>query len=166
MEYIIYDFTSNIVKKYFDSNILEYENNMNYVIVNKNDILTHPIGCYIEYDIDFINSNIDNSNIDPSTIITPKKFVYNKDYILNNKDNIIESIRTKRDNLLKITDIFLLDDYDFDYKTELKEYRKYLRNIPNEIERVGLLEYYNVKNKKLNLIDNFKYTDLSKYIKK
>lgn len=140
-QYIIYDFIS--LERYFKDDISNLENNSNIFIINTDNIISHPIGCNIVFEKDnkYLNYNSKLSN--------------------SEKDTCIKFIRDKRDELLKASDYLMIDDVQFDYKVELKEYRQYLRDLLNNINN-DLLNYYNISNKKLYLIDKFQYYDFDK----
>ena len=147
-EYIIEDLSSNIERRFFTTDISPYINNSNYFIINTDLILSYPIGCYQMF-------TENNSNY----------FLYNSNLSIQDKNMYINHIRTRRDELLKSTDYLMLDDINFDYKVELKEYRQYLRDLPNDINS-DLINYYNIHNRRLFLIDKCPYFDLDKFIKK
>ena len=80
-------------------------------------------------------------NIPENLIDYPIKIIKNDDNIeISIDDNllemqlpiIIESIREERNKIIKETDYLILEDVNSD-KTKVKNYREYLRNVPNNI---------------------------------
>jgi hypothetical protein len=80
-------------------------------------------------------------NIPENLIDYPIKIIKNDDNIeISIDDNLLEmqlpiiikSIREERNKIIKKTDYLILEDVNSD-KTKVKNYREYLRNVPNNI---------------------------------
>ena len=166
-EYLVYDFTNNKNERFFTYDISNYINNNKYIYVKTKDLLSHPVGCYIEDNRNSFNFDYENKTLEE--ILEFEKninyyFIYNKDKANRDINIIMNKIREERNKLLKLSDILILEDYPFNYKNELKIYRTYLRDLPNKIEEEGIFNYYNINNKKLYNIDKFEYVDLNNYL--
>jgi|TARA_B100001142_G_scaffold315130_1_gene353386 hypothetical protein len=92
-------------------------------------------------------------NIPDYLIDYPVKIIKNNDtYEISIDDNllelqlpiIIDTIRIQRNNLIKKTDYLLLEDVISD-KIKIKEYRQYLRDIPNNITLQSIKNNINIK---------------------
>ena len=92
-------------------------------------------------------------NIPENLIDYPIKIIKNDDNIeISIDDNllemqlpiIIESIREERNRIIKETDYLILEDVNSD-KTKVKNYREYLRNVPNNITLQNIKNNINIR---------------------
>lgn len=139
-EYIVIKNNNEVI---YTSNIEDYIDNSNYVYSLCSNIHNYPLGCGQRLDSNLCNQLFWDSNI------------YQMD-----KDRCLECVRKQRDNYLMQTDIYTLPDRIPEHYDELIEYRQYLRELPNEIEKVGIDEYYGIHNKRKSLVKTFEYLTL------
>ena len=158
-EYLVYNFTNDKEERFFTYDISKYISNNKYIYIKIKDLISHPVGCYIEDNRNTFNFDYENKTLEEILEFEKKidyYFIYNKDKANQDINIIMNKIRDERNKLLKLSDILILEDYPFDYKKELKIYRTYLRELPNKIEEQGIFNYYN--------IDKFEYVDLNNYL--
>jgi hypothetical protein len=140
--YIVYDKTNK--KTVFVDNFLEYSNQpLKYIIQETSSLKYFPFGCRIIDDVAIIDNKSKILNID----ITPQ-------YI----EMYISEIRQKRNEILSKTDFYMLPDININ-KEKIIEYRKYLRNLLNDINN-DPVEYYNIKNMRSSMIEILDYETL------
>lgn len=140
-EYIVIKNTNEEI--IYTSNIDEYIDNSNYHYDLCCNVLHYPLGCYFKYDCNMCNN-----------------FYYNSNTYLVDEQRCMECVRKQRDNYLIQTDIYTLPDRIPEHYNELIEYRQYLRELPNEIEKVGIDEYYGIHNKRKSLVEKFDHLTL------
>ena len=92
-------------------------------------------------------------NIPENLIDYPIKIIKNDDNIeISIDDNLLEmqlpiiikSIREERNKIIKKTDYLILEDVNSD-KTKVKNYREYLRNVPNNITLENIKNNFDIR---------------------
>ena len=63
-EYLVYNFTNNKNERFFTYDISKYINNNKYIYIKIKDLISHPVGCYIEDNRNSFNFDYENKTLE------------------------------------------------------------------------------------------------------